>query len=138
MRLLARCALVVVVTVGVSALVTTAAHADNGDGAEACTTGEICLKNHKPNIFPDYWQTRHYWYGDMSHWDDRFGGVNGPVVMDNMSSIWNRDTECVVNLWDITSSGTWYIYLVSWPSQTGGYVYVGDASNDRNNGHSRC
>jgi hypothetical protein len=116
----------------------TAANAtDIGDGSVNCNSGEICFKrdNGGSNIY-----LRHYWYSDMTL--PAHGGPNfsdgGGIVEDNISSEYNRDTECNVYLEDIDGAGYWFGYYIMERRQSGGYYYVGDSKNDRNNGHNRC
>lgn len=114
--------------------------ADQGDGLLSCNTGEICFKRDSGggNSY-----LRHFWYDDMwwtaggGHGNEYFTDQGG-VVLDRISSEFNRDTECDVYLEDIDGGGHWHDYYTMESRQSGGYYYVGSSKNDRNNGHVRC
>lgn len=114
-------------------LLATPAQADIGDKTESCVTGEICL--YYDSLSSSY--TRHFYWGDMSHYNDYFWDKDNNVrtgvsVEDDVRSVWNRDTACYVKMWDIDDYGSWYVYAIV-PRGYGDYI-----SFDLNNGHSRC
>lgn len=86
--------LLVVATLLVPALV---ASADNGDGQEACNSGEICLSDLGTN---ERWR-KHFWYNanyDGYQWWDSTDNHYEGAVRDDTSGVRNRDSVCDVRL----------------------------------------
>jgi hypothetical protein len=123
----------------------TAAHADNGNNNASCDTGEICFRygtafgwdvnacfsrtfywsNH--NHANEYWAFTLYPCGDSV-------GTTFPI-RNTIGSVWNRDTQCTVKLWQRNGDGSW--------APRGAYVRGGWGTGPRANGlgndaHTRC
>ncbi len=137
MKLLPRLATVLALGGAAAAITTVPAHADNGDGNVACNTGEICF--HYDYSLGNL--RRHFWNGDMDHsndyyWDPANNRQSSIKLMDTAGSFWNRDTECAIKIWDVTSTGGWFVTFTAPRGWKGDLRTVG--KQNRNNGHSRC
>lgn len=96
-----------------AAVVTTSpsAVADDGDGLENCNRGEICV--HEGQTSERY--RKHFWYdavyySNIKFFDSVTNQYIGLSVLNNVSSVRNRDTECDVRLIDYgTDPDTSYV-----------------------------
>jgi hypothetical protein len=110
---------------------------DRGRNGADCVSGEICF-NYAPGSSTAY---RHFFY-DADHRGDYFDGV-GYRLSDNIAGYRNLDTQCTVYVWDITSTGRWYVYSTigkEYPAVTRTRTYrtYSPGDRNRNNGHTRC
>lgn len=77
------------------------ASADSGDGLEACNRGEICV--HEGQSSEQY--RKHFWYNaiyysSVKFYDSVTNQTTGLAVLNNVSSVRNRDTQCDIRLID--------------------------------------
>ncbi|HEU5471113.1 MAG TPA: hypothetical protein VFV67_10700 [Actinophytocola sp.] len=112
------------------------AQADVGDGSWACNNTEICFRKSAGSDR----SIKHFFNGANHSANARHGAYTwgGPApggnVTDDAREFRNRDSQCTVYVWDITSTGSWFAYAHQ-PAQSNTWFY--DLKN-RNNGHSRC
>ena len=109
---------------------------DRGTAGANCVNGEICF-NYAPGSSSVY---RHFFY-DADHRGDHFDGSSFRLA-DNIVGYRNLDTQCTVYVWDITSTGRWYVYSTigsEYPqAPTRVYRTYSAGDQNRNNGHTRC
>lgn len=104
---------------------------DVGDGQLACNSGEICFRK---DLNSNY-HLKQFFYGAFHqgyNWTNAGGGL-----VDTVTDIRNRDTQCTVYLIDY---GDFIEGRESFPLTRGAtaYAYVGSDANDENNEHIRC
>ncbi|GIJ32486.1 hypothetical protein ACN26Z_04710 [Verrucosispora sp. WMMD703] len=120
------------VGIAAAALGGTAAQADKGDGKAACNRAEICFDFAWDDFMTSSFQ-RHFWYNDADHSNDIWGNVpDGNTslwVANTAGGLWNRDTECAVTVYDLSSYRTPY---TTFPRDFRSPISA------RNNSHKRC
>lgn len=123
-----------------AAVVTTSpsAVADDGDGLENCNRGEICV--HEGQTSEQY--RKHFWYdavyySSVKFFDSVTNQRTGLQVLNNVSSVRNRDTVCDVTLIDYGTDPDTYYKIFKRPDNSVN-VNIASAFGDRANAHERC
>jgi hypothetical protein len=112
---------------------------DRGIQGADCVVGEICFSDFGGTQNNHY---RHFFW-DADHRGDWFDASNSTRLEDNIEGYRNLDSACDVYVWDITSTGQWFVY--SWIQseyppvlRTRTYRTYSVGDRNRNNGHTRC
>jgi hypothetical protein len=117
------------------------AHADNGDGLEACNYTEICFAKDWTNPNPGAYQKDFYYSARHSDytWYDTAGNVQTTRNLhDDASAEWNRDSSCSVTLKNFAADGVTLVNSFYQAANRPAWVYVGAGINDKNDRHDRC
>jgi hypothetical protein len=116
--------------------------ADIGDGQSPCNKYELCYSKDNPK---SQWQKDYFDSGDDGVGSQYFVDVNsgnaGPTkVLNNASSMNNRDSECDVKVVDYNSDGTVILASQDFSNHPDTNSWVGFTSrmNDHNDAHLRC
>ena len=107
------------------------AQADNGDGAVACNSGEICFWRYNGAVL---W-TKQFWRAaDHAGYTWYAGGTTSVRVQDDAVDVTNKDTECRVRVGNYLGNGNW-----SWDYIPNDYLRK-DLVNahNKNDYHDRC
>jgi hypothetical protein len=117
------------------------AHADNGDGLEACNSAEICFAKDWINPNPGAYQKDFFYsarHGDYTWYDTAGNVTTSRNLHDDASAEWNRDTSCSVTLKNFAADGVTIVATFYQAANRPAWVYVGASLNDTNDRHDRC